>query len=63
VKFPLDEQKSPFTEIVAGVVRDSQGRILMSYHGKENIFLLFGGKVEQGESLEQALKRELQEEL
>ncbi len=63
IKFPLDEQKSKFTEIVAGVVRDSQGRILMSYHGKENIFLLFGGKVEQGESLEQALKRELQEEL
>jgi ADP-ribose pyrophosphatase YjhB (NUDIX family) len=38
-------------------------KYLLLYHPLTNLWTLPGGKVEKGESLEEALKREIKEEL
>ena len=52
-----------FIDVVAGVLRDEKGRYVMIHHTKENLWFFPGGKVEKGEDLTTALKRELKEEI
>lgn len=58
--------KAP-TEVVVAVLFDDKGRFLMSSRPEGKVYSKFwefpGGKVEPGETLEQALKREMLEEL
>ena len=58
---------SPIVEVVAGVIRDTRGRILLARRtaGRDlaGLWEFPGGKREPGESSEAALKRELHEEL
>lgn len=57
----------PVTEVAVGVLMDPQGRFLLTSRppGKvyEGYWEFPGGKVESGESVAQALRRELQEEI
>lgn len=54
-------------EVVCGVIRDSDGRILICQRGKgrhlEGKWEFPGGKIEDGEGAEEALRREIDEEL
>lgn len=53
-------------EVVAAIIFDEQGRILATQRGYgdwKDWWEFPGGKVEVGETLQQALKREIQEEL
>ena len=56
-----------FTEVVVGVIVDEKGRYLMAQRPQGKVYAGYwefpGGKVELGESHEQALVRELREEL
>ena len=52
-----------FIDVVAGVIRDGEGRYAMIHHMKENLWFFPGGKVEKGECRIAALKRELKEEI
>ena len=52
-----------FIDVVAGVMRDGEGRYAMIHHMKENLWFFPGGKVEKGECRIAALKRELKEEI
>ncbi len=52
--------------VIAGIVRNEQGRILLCQRGFGNLEGLWefpGGKIEQGETPEQCLEREIKEEL
>ena len=49
--------------IVAAVIEDEAGRILLVRKQGTEVFMLPGGKIGEGESLVEALKRELEEEL
>ncbi len=55
-------QSNQLIDVVAAVV-EKDGKYLMLYHPKCNQWFVPGGKVEKGENLQQALQRELQEEL
>ncbi len=63
----VDRGDRPVVEVAVGVLTDQQGRFLLTSRplGKvyEGYWEFPGGKVEPGESLEQALRRELQEEI
>lgn len=54
-------------QVAAGIIRNEQGRILLSLRPPEvnqgGLWEFPGGKIEPGESVEQALTRELHEEL
>ena len=64
---PASARRVREVEVVAGVIRDEQGRYLITRRlaGKhlEGLWEFPGGKREPDESLEQSLRRELQEEL
>lgn len=51
-----------FQQVVCAVVKNDN-KYLMMYHNIQNIWMFAWGKVEKWESLEDALKREIQEEL
>jgi len=57
----------PVTEVAVGVLVDAQGRFLLTSRPAGKVYAGFwefpGGKLEPGESVEQALRRELHEEL
>jgi 8-oxo-dGTP diphosphatase len=57
----------PITEVAAGILLDKQGRYLLGQRPTGKPYAGYwevpGGKIEKGESVFQALKRELQEEL
>lgn len=63
----IPNPESPIVEVVAGVIRDARGRILLARRteGRDlaGLWEFPGGKREPGESAEAALVRELREEL
>jgi 8-oxo-dGTP diphosphatase len=48
---------------VGCIIRDSEGKIYVHHNALKNEFFFPGGKVDTGETVEQASVRELQEEL
>ena len=63
----MSPDQRPITEVAAGILLDEQGRYLLGQRpvGKPyaGYWEVPGGKIEKGESVFQALKRELREEL
>ena len=57
----------PVTEVAAGILLDTEGRYLLGQRPEGKPYAGYwevpGGKIEQGESIFEALKRELLEEL
>ncbi len=52
-----------FIEVVCGVIRNEAGEYLVVHHSLDNRFVMPGGKVDKGETLKEALNRELKEEI
>jgi len=63
----MSEIKRPVTEVAAGILLDAQGRYLLGQRPEGKPYAGYwevpGGKIEKGETVFEALKRELQEEL
>ena len=63
----MNELNRPITEVAAGILLDAQGRYLLGQRPEGKPYAGYwevpGGKIESGESVFAALKRELQEEL
>ena len=63
----MNELNRPITEVAAGILLDAQGRYLLGQRPEGRPYAGYwevpGGKIENGESVFAALKRELQEEL
>lgn len=57
----------PITEVAVGILIDPQGRYLLTSRPEGKVYAGYwefpGGKLEAGETVEQALRRELQEEI
>ncbi|CAM3671579.1 NUDIX domain-containing protein [Polynucleobacter brandtiae] len=63
----MSQGDRPITEVAAGILLDSEGRYLLGQRPEGKPYAGYwevpGGKIESGESVFDALKRELQEEL
>jgi 8-oxo-dGTP diphosphatase len=63
----MNEFNRPITEVAAGILLDAEGRYLLGQRPEGKPYAGYwevpGGKIENGESVFAALKRELQEEL
>jgi 8-oxo-dGTP diphosphatase len=63
----VSESDRPITEVAAGILIDQSGRYLLGQRPEGKPYAGYwevpGGKIEKGESVFEALKRELQEEL
>lgn len=63
----MSETQRPVTEVAAGILLDSEGRYLLGQRPEGKPYAGYwevpGGKIEKGETIFEALKRELQEEL
>jgi 8-oxo-dGTP diphosphatase len=63
----MNEFNRPVTEVAAGILLDAEGRYLLGQRPEGKPYAGYwevpGGKIENGESVFEALKRELQEEL
>lgn len=62
-----DQAGRPVTEVAVGVLIDPQGRFLLTSRPSGKVYAGYwefpGGKLEAGETVEQALRRELMEEI
>ncbi|QIM54471.1 NUDIX domain-containing protein [Hydrogenophaga crocea] len=62
-----DQAGRPVTEVAVGVLIDAQGRFLLTSRPPGKVYAGYwefpGGKLEAGESVEEALRRELIEEI
>ena len=58
-----ESSEDGFVDVVAGVIKNQEWWYLMIHHVKENVWFFPWGKVNKGESLEDATKRELKEEV
>lgn len=63
----MSDSNRPVTEVAAGILLDAEGRYLLGQRPEGKPYAGYwevpGGKIESGESVFAALKRELQEEL
>lgn len=63
----MRETQRPVTEVAAGILLDTEGRYLLGQRPEGKPYAGYwevpGGKIEKGETIFEALKRELQEEL
>ncbi len=63
----MSELNRPITEVAAGILLDAEGRYLLGQRPDAKPYAGYwevpGGKIEKGETVFEALKRELQEEL
>lgn len=63
----MNEDNRPITEVAAGILLDQSGRFLLGQRPEGKPYAGYwevpGGKIENGETVFEALKRELQEEL
>ena len=63
----MNESNRPITEVAAGILLDAEGRYLLGQRPEGKPYAGYwevpGGKIESGESVFAALKRELREEL
>lgn len=63
----MRETQRPVTEVAAGILLDTEGRYLLGQRPEGKPYAGYwevpGGKIEKGETIFEALKRELEEEL